>query len=512
MYYLQGVDSDGLAIVLKAMYTTEIILNRDNVVSVLTTAHFLQMKHVVTYCERYMLASMLPDNCLQYLKLAEVYCLDNKITQAAEDCLMKNFQTVSQDENFVELSKEAICKYLDSAKINCKEMDILKAAQKWLNYEGNRKQVAAEVLGCVRLAMFKTTDLISEVMGIDFVKNNSECQKMVHEALQYSANSHTQPLYRGRLNKARATETIILFEEGTRYQGRYETDDTNNKIHFCKFQDGHWDTWGDTVDVPFAFYSAYPIVCNNFMFMHGVDGRFMGNVMLRFDGSSKTWLHLTPIAQQATVGYTAALVGRSIILAGGLLIERESTTTVALQNIMRRTFRYSIEHNEWQMVEMVPYKVAFGAGCALPNRNILIITGGYTDINTQVRKTNKVTAYDADKNIWITKPPLKNPRVQHSCVEFEGKIYVTGGGGTPEPEVMDTCEIFCPIREQWTVIKSGMVIKGVQQVVFRNQLLGFVGKKPVLKYVPDKHRWKRSDFISPCKVTVVAVLKVPKLP
>lgn len=499
-----------MAIVLKAMYTTHIQLNHCNVVSVLTTAHFLQMKYIVEFCEQFMLDNMLPGNCLQYLKLAEVYCLDNKILQAAEDCFVKNFFRVSQDGNFLELSKDALCKYLDSSLISCKEMDILKAALRWLNYDDSRKQWAAEVLGCIRLALFKHDELISEVMTLDFVSNSVECQRMVYEALEYSGNERKQPLYSGTLNRARATETIVLFEEGTRYQGRYETDDTNNLLHFCKFREGHWDIWTETCDVPFAFYSAASVVCNNFMFVHGVDGRHMGNVMLRYDGATRSWLDLAPIPQQSTVGYVAALVGHTIFLVGGLLIQRESSTTVALQNIMRTTFRYSIERNKWQMVEMLPHKVAFGAGCTIPNKDMILLTGGYTDIGGQVRKSNKVTAYDVNKNIWITKAHLRSPRVQHSCVAFEGKIYVTGGGGTPEAEVMETCEIFCPISEQWTVIQSGMIIKGIQQVVFRNQLLGFVGKKQALKFVTDRNKWKKSDFTSPCKVTVVAVLKVPK--
>ena len=506
----QSIDSEGLATVLKAMYSTEIHLNHQNIVSVLTTAHFLQMKYVLDFCERFMMENMLPSNCLEYLKLAEVYCLDNKILQAAEDCFLKNFEVVCQDEHFLELSKEAMCKYLDSSQIKCKEMNILKAAVKWLNYEENRKQWAAEVLSCVRLATFKTSDLITEVLNIDLVKNDIQCRNMVHEALQYSGNVHTQPLYKGILNKARATDTIVLFEEGTRYQGHYQTDDTNNKIHFCKVIDGRFDCWNETVDVPFAFYSAYPVVCNNFVFVHGVDGRYMGNVMLRFDGSTRKWLHLSAVPQQATVGYIAALVGKSIILAGGLLIERESSTTVSLQNILKRTFSYSIEQNEWKMVEMLPHKVAFGAGCSVPNRNEVLLTGGYTDINSQVRKSNRVLAYDATKNIWITKAPLRNPRVQHSCVAFQGKIYVTGGGGTPEPEVMETCEVYCPNSEQWTVVRSGISIKGTHQVVYRNLLFGFVGKKPILRFSPEKNKWKRSEFQSPCKVTLAAVIKVSK--
>ncbi len=53
----------------------------------------------------------------------------------------------------------------------------------------------------------------------------------------------------------------------------------------------------------------------------------------------------------------AALAGDSIVLSGGLLIDKESVTTVALANIMCRTFRYSIERNEWQVAKDAPYKV-----------------------------------------------------------------------------------------------------------------------------------------------------------
>ncbi len=45
------------------------------------------------------------------------------------------------------------------------------------------------------------------------------------------------------------------------------------------------------------------------------------------------------------------------------------------------------------------------------------------------------------RDIWISKPSLHNPRVQHNCAEFNGKVYVVGGGGNPEPEVSDTCEV-----------------------------------------------------------------------
>ncbi len=63
---------------------------------------------------------------------------------------------------------------------------------------------------------------------------------------------------------------------------RYETSDTASKLYFVKHDSGSWTSWEETVDIPFAFCSAAPIVMNNFLFIHGVDGRFCGNVMIRY--------------------------------------------------------------------------------------------------------------------------------------------------------------------------------------------------------------------------------------
>ncbi len=97
------------------------------------------------------------------------------------------------------------------------------------------------------------------------------------------------------------------FFDATRFSLRYDTEDKQNTVHFCKLLDGAWDTWTDAIDVPLAFYSAQPVAVNNFLFLHGVDARFIGNVMQRFDGATRTWLHLTPIPQQATVSHVSHL-------------------------------------------------------------------------------------------------------------------------------------------------------------------------------------------------------------
>ncbi len=129
-----------------------------------------------------------------------------------------------QEEDFLDLSKDALCRYMNSKDIECRELDILKAGVRWLMHTEDRMVFAPEVLSCVRLALFKTPELISEVLRLEFIASNPDCRKLVDEAINYSSNPYSQPLYSGSLNKARASETLILLEEGTRLPGRYDID------------------------------------------------------------------------------------------------------------------------------------------------------------------------------------------------------------------------------------------------------------------------------------------------
>ena len=92
---MQGVSSAGLSVVLQGLYTTQVNLTCDNVVDVLTTAHFLQIRHIIAFCEKFLEETMSREHCLQYLKLAEVYNLDASIINLAEQCFVQNFLAVS---------------------------------------------------------------------------------------------------------------------------------------------------------------------------------------------------------------------------------------------------------------------------------------------------------------------------------------------------------------------------------------------------------------------------------
>ena len=107
------------------MYTGKLKLDEDNVRDVLVAANFIQMTNIVSHCCQFMREAVTPTNCLEYLQFAEMYTPQNKLVEKLVSCLLNNFKAVSQDPAFLNVSKEALCRFLSSDLILCSEKEIL---------------------------------------------------------------------------------------------------------------------------------------------------------------------------------------------------------------------------------------------------------------------------------------------------------------------------------------------------------------------------------------------------
>ncbi len=115
------------------MYTGKLKLDEDNVREVLVAANYIQMTNIVKHCCQFMKETVTPSNCLQYLEFAEVYTPEDNLVQTIESCLLTNFKIVSQDPAFLEVSEQALCKFLKSDHILCQEMEILQVCRFFLS-------------------------------------------------------------------------------------------------------------------------------------------------------------------------------------------------------------------------------------------------------------------------------------------------------------------------------------------------------------------------------------------
>ena len=83
-------------------------------------------------------------NFLSYMKLAEKYGLE-RAYEKAENCLLHNFSQICEQTDFVDVSKEALCKYLESDKLACLEIDVFRAV---------KVRACVDVCVCVRANVF----------------------------------------------------------------------------------------------------------------------------------------------------------------------------------------------------------------------------------------------------------------------------------------------------------------------------------------------------------------------
>ncbi|MDT8447320.1 MAG: kelch repeat-containing protein [bacterium] len=106
-----------------------------------------------------------------------------------------------------------------------------------------------------------------------------------------------------------------------------------------------------------------------------------------------------------------------------------------------RVFAYDLERNSWN--ELAPMKVARNHFAAVSVNGAIYVFGGHNQ--EQRDGLSSVEVYNPAANRWDTAPKLPTPRYNLTAEVVGGKIYVMGGLGGPQ-----RLEIFDPQTETWS--------------------------------------------------------------
>ncbi len=269
-----------------------------------------------------------------------------------------------------------------------------------------------------------------------------------------------------------------------------------------------------TCEIPFIKSSLVAAKCNNFVFFHGIDNRSFSNTMVRFDGNTTHWMTLAHVPQDASVGSVGTILGAEIIFAGGMKVNRESRFSCMPDKFVNTAFKYLINLNTWQSISPMPYKVSFAAACHL--RELAFVIGGYNDQFENATTTDKVLAYNADRDVWFRMPPLNHNRAYHCAQSLKDRILVVGGtqSGDNLPQLYNhleadkSCEMYCATSQQWTVIHGGPCLVNPCVCVIGPQVYVLGGRTSVFSFSEDAQQWVKEDMQLPCNVVHSAAASV----
>ncbi len=438
---ISDVTFDAVNAVIEAVYKHKLVLTSELVPEVLHVSHMLQMNGIADKCKAYMIYNLSLQTCFNFLGLSEKYDLKDLIDEA-NGFVLKKFVDISQSPEFVNISKEALCGYLssDTLNFNRDEMETFEAAQRWLEAGEDRIQFAGEVMNNVRFKLMDPKKL-ARISENRIVLNNSQCQKLIMDALVYQAIIYEQPLDTTDQNKPRGKPAVLTIEgTGCRsgqtyiYHGSGVLSDT-------------------TVDKGFLPETLSAVQMNNFVYMFGADDRTHLSVAVRYNVSTDKCLELKALPETATVGATCTLVNKNIYLIGGMFVNAKfvSDLTFHAEHMSSITYSYSIPTNKWRKLENLTQCLAKLASCSVGN--VVHVTGGLTPTrNDNLQATDRHYAYDIAASVWLTKPRMRYARCGHVMESVESALYVFGGEESDDN--VQVVESYGVSSEQWTVIQT----------------------------------------------------------
>lgn len=182
---INGVDAASLRSLIEYSYTASIDISEDNVQLILPAASVLQFEEVKRACSEFLKRQLDTENCLGIKMFAEVHgCQELQL--AATIYSSHYFSQVRKRDEYLKLSFEDIKTFLSNSQLNISsELEVYEAAMDWLCYKDDRKQHLLDILSLVRLPLLNAEQLLVTVGANPLVLSDSQCVKMLVDAVQY---------------------------------------------------------------------------------------------------------------------------------------------------------------------------------------------------------------------------------------------------------------------------------------------------------------------------------------
>ena len=437
---LENVSAKGFKPVLDCLYTGKLDLTDEIVYEVLSVAHMLQLEDIMKTCESHLRKNISADTILTNLKLAERYELSGH-QKAIDTFILQNFVAISKHDNFKELTKNQLCKYLKNVK--GKEVEIYRSAKRWLQASQNRENDVGDILRFINFKAMPANIVSDEILQDEIILSNKKCLDMALDGVEYHSNINKQPLFIS--NNVRREEKVLIVKQGS---GILMCDRANLREKKT--------TWKLSL-TPYDFIgrSGNAVSMTNFAFFFGTDSKSFNTVGKRCDGTTGVWMDLAPSPNSGTLGNTVNVVGDDIFMVGGMHLTKYYIAKhypIKPRKITDETALYTVEENEWRQLPECPAKLAYHASCS--DKGILYVAGGYTPNQHLNRSlvTPRLYAYDTKLDMWLLKKSMHYGRAEATMAMVDNKLYILGGCTFKGP--VHSVEMYDILQNQWTVVEE----------------------------------------------------------
>ena len=203
----ENISVAAMKIVMDSIYSGEINLNDENVFEVLTAADHLQVTSVVEQCCKYLETELVELGFDVQFYCRVIMVADRRglkdLKEATESKMAAIYREMCEKEEFLsDINADALSALLHRDDLIVpSETFVFKSVMQWINYrKEDRMDVAAQVIGAVRLGLVDIKDVIDE-LDVEEMQVIPEINMLLHRALIHNhrpSRSSSFALERGR--------------------------------------------------------------------------------------------------------------------------------------------------------------------------------------------------------------------------------------------------------------------------------------------------------------------------
>ncbi|XP_051232915.1 kelch-like protein 23 [Dicentrarchus labrax] len=378
---IKGVGLQHFRVLMEYSRTSNLALDRENVLGIFETADFLQLEQARLLCCKFLERELHLSNCLGMMAYAwRLGC--TQLYKAARQVVLTHFSAIAAEEDFLSLSKEAIADLLASDDLAIHKDDFaLEATLRWVSFDPKREEHFLELIELVRpesLSLPFITELLTKM------KSSDPRAKLI-----YMLNEHFPASWSvGRsLKRTRARETLFVLggphdqEQQALYQfhplsGRWQSCAPLRRKNLTQysvaavgdnvvvtgghFRDVLWfsvdwvrtyecgnQRWVDGPALQKSRHSHCSIGLDSVLYVLGgsMDEGLVDDVERLVLGSEEGWEVVSPMVRAVERAATAAL-GSCIYVACGLDENGEAYGGIQ---------RYMVKEDQWDVVSYSPF-------------------------------------------------------------------------------------------------------------------------------------------------------------
>ncbi|KAM6258420.1 LOW QUALITY PROTEIN: kelch-like protein 30 [Porphyrio hochstetteri] len=436
---LKDVDPGALEVLLDFAYTGKVTINQGNVEGLMRTSSQLHFPTIQKVCSRYLRQQMDATNCLGICEFGESQGCP-EVSSKAWSFLQENFEAVSQQEEFLQLSKERLAVYLSNDQLQVQEeQSLAEAVLRWVRHDpGSRAQFLPELLELAHLVSLPDQYLQNLLATEPLIRDSDASKALVAQSrVKGQRDADAQ---KSSLTPPQKLEEVLVVVGGRVLE---ESEDEDGELEM------------QAAPRNFAFYNP----------------------------RSRRWMALPDFPDYNKWGFSLVALNNDVYVTGGSRGSQNDTWSTT------QAWCFCPKDGAWQPVASM-LRARTNHTSAVLNGEIYVI-GGTTVEMVEVER------YDPYSGAWCAISPAPKYVSNFAAASCSGKLYLVGSCAVKYNAL--TLQCYNPVQDLWSLITSPFIPKylSAPRCATLHGLIYLIGDntKKVYMYNPEANIWQKVQLL-----------------